>query len=102
MWSLRKVIITKIEFIKLMKFPGEWIDWDMYPDDLSRLQIGGYVAGSEEGSEHDRFGAFLWWIAHYENISQLEKLERLTYLDSDKGMAEDARRRINSELKKFK
>jgi len=86
--------MTKKEFILLMSFPDEWLEWDMFPDTLATLQIKEYRKGHEESAEHTRFGAFNWWIAYVEKPEQLINLIKLSYLDKDQGMAADARDRI--------
>ena len=50
--------MTKIEFLKLMRFPTEWDTLGMYPDELFAFQLAHYEPGHEEGAEHDRNGAF--------------------------------------------
>lgn len=87
--------MTKEEFLRLMQFPREWADWKMYPDEIYRIQVGGYARGHEEGSEHDRNGAFHWWLRRNLTKPQLERLISLTYLDPDEGMASDVRRHIS-------
>ena len=86
--------MTKNEFLKLMNFPAEWELWEMYPDELYETQISRYRSGHEDGSEHDRNGAFHWWIRKNPNSDQLRKLLKLTYLDPDIHMAEDVRERL--------
>ncbi len=50
--------MNKEEFLNLIEFSKEWCELDMYPDDLSKIQIEQYQPGHEEASEHDRCGAF--------------------------------------------
>lgn len=83
--------MTKMEFLKLMKFPTEWETFGMYPDDLFQSQVSRYEVGHEEGSEHDRNGAFHWWLRRELNREQLEKLLRLTILDPDVALGADVR-----------
>lgn len=54
---------TKAEFMKLMRFPVEWANWEMYPDKLFDLQWKEYEPGSERASEHYRNGALHWWLS---------------------------------------
>jgi hypothetical protein len=83
---------TKAEFLKLMNFPKEWLEWEMYPDELFEFQISAYEPGNERGSEHDRYGAFHWWIRRDPPEEAINKLFKLTFLDPKQLMAEDARK----------
>ena len=86
--------MTKLEFLKLMQFPIEWAEWDMYPDRLFDLQVSGYKPGHEAGAEHDRNGAFHWWMKREPDKAQIRKLFQLTYLDPDQPLAKDVRNRL--------
>ncbi len=86
--------MDKSEFLKLMNFPADWLTLEMYPDELSVMQSNGYVPGHENGSEHDRNGAFHWWLKREPSKVQLIKLVSLTRVDPDQHMAEDVRMRI--------
>lgn len=83
--------MTKAEFLRLMRFPSEWDTFGMYPDDLFQSQMSNYQVGHEEGSEHDRNGAFHWWLRRDLRKEQLEKLLRLTVLDPDPALGADVR-----------
>ena len=83
--------MTKDEFLILMRFPIQWKEWDMYPDELFEGQVSRYVLGNETGSEHDRNEAFHWWLKRELSRDQFEKLEKLTYLDPDAGLGSDVR-----------
>jgi hypothetical protein len=83
--------MKKHEFLGLMKFPMEWESLGMYPEDLFASQVGRYKPGHEEGSEHDRNGAFHWWLRQDPSRDQLERLLRLTFLDPDTALGEDVR-----------
>jgi len=74
-----------------MLFPKEWVEWDMLPDELMEIQIKGYEPGHEDASEHDRNGAFHWWLKRNPTKEQLTKLLKLTYLDPDPLMGKDIR-----------
>ncbi len=74
-----------------MQFPEEWVEYEMYPKALSELQISRYEEGNEEASEHDRCGAFHWWLKQDPSKEQLEKLMKLAYLDPEPLMGEDVR-----------
>ncbi|MBP1152171.1 MULTISPECIES: hypothetical protein [Methylocaldum] len=86
--------MTKKQFLSLMRFPDEWEYWGMYPDVLFNWQIAGYVPGHEEGAEHDRNGAFHWWLRQHPTKAQLAKLLKLTYLDPDSALGQDVRKYI--------
>jgi hypothetical protein len=86
--------MTKFEFLQLMRFPREWIELDMYPDELFKWQVNGYEPGHEDGAEHDRNGAFHWWLKKPLSIFQLQKLLRLAALDPDTFVADDIRKYI--------
>jgi len=94
------VRMTKKDFLELMSFPEEWLLWDMYPDELATIQMAEYRKGHENGSEHTRFGAFLWWISKLCCQSQYEVLMKLSYLEPDKGMAEHVRSRLKEQWDK--
>lgn len=84
-------MMKKEEFVKLMNYPKEWLDWGMYPDELFEGQVALYKPGDERGSEHDRNGAFHWWLKRSPTKEQLKKLVALTFLDPDSLMGEDVR-----------
>lgn len=88
------MIMKKSDFLKLMAYPTEWEQWNMYPDELFERQLSRYEPGHEQGAEHDRNGAFHWWIKKRPTKDQLRKLIKLTYLDPDRPMAEDVRERL--------
>lgn len=91
-WALCSLMkMNKEEFIKLMEFPKEWEEMDMYPDELAVAQINEYQPGHEEASEHDRCGAFHWWFKQDPTEEQLEKLMRLASLDPDSHLGYDMR-----------
>lgn len=93
--------MTKKDFLELMSFPREWMVWNMYPDELASIQMKEYRKGDEEGSEHTRFGAFLWWISNLGDESQYQLIMKLSYLEADKGMAEHVRSLLNQKLKEM-
>jgi hypothetical protein len=88
--------MTKSEFLKLMSYPAEWLEWDMYPDELWEKQFQMYREGDERGSEHDRNGAFHWWLRQNITADQLKKLILLTFKDPDPIVAEDVRKHIGT------
>ena len=86
--------MTKTEFLELMRFPTEWLEFGMYPDALFEWQIGGYEPGHENGAEHDRNGAFHWWLKKQPSKSELQLLIRLAAIDPDPFIGEDICRYI--------
>lgn len=87
--------MTKTEFMVLMRFPAEWDLLHMYPDDLFAIQRAGYEPGHEEGSEHDRNGAFHWWLRQGTTPAQLLNLYHLAALDPDKPLGADVVRHLD-------
>ena len=73
-------------YIKLMAFPPEWTAWGMLPDESIRQMMETYKPGMENGSEHDRHGAFQWWHKTGATETQLINLARLSWLDPDEAM----------------
>src|SRR5579859_885124 len=88
--------MDKSEFLHLMGYPPEWLEWGMYPDELFEKQHHLYQEGDERGSEHDRNGAFHWWLKQSITVDQLKRLVLLSYKDPDPIMAADVRRHIES------
>lgn len=86
--------MSKQEFLQLMNYPEEWEQFEMYPQELFEIQLSGYVDGNEKASEHDRFGAFLWWLEYLTSKEQLIALTKLSFFDADQLMASDVRKRI--------
>jgi hypothetical protein len=86
---------SKEEFLRLMHYPSEWTELSMYPDDLFEHQRVGYEPGHERGSEHDRNGAFHWWLKRSPSKEQLRKLVLLSRADPDHGMGGDVRKYIS-------
>lgn len=84
------------EFVSLMQFPQEWLEWEMIPLELARIQLEGYESGHESAPEHDRNGAFHWWLKKSPPPTEAEllKILKLTYLDPDQLMASDVRKYI--------
>ena len=80
-----------------MNYPREWITSEMLTDALYEGQIARYKWGDERGAEHDRNGAFHWWLGQSPTRTQLKTLLRLSYLDPDQWMAADARRYLRSQ-----
>lgn len=74
----------------------EWLNLDMYPDLLFLKQLNGYEVGHEDSSEHDRNGAFHWWLKKKPSKDELMKLVRLALIDPDQFLSEDIIRYIKS------
>ena len=96
----RRTDMNKEEFLRLMSFPMEWESWGLYPNELFEAQLGMYRPGDERGSEHDRNGAFHWWLKRSPSKVVLEKLLLLADKDSDPVMAADIRQHITRALDK--
>ena len=79
------------DWLKLMQFPPEWTAWDLIPPELVALQLSGYEPGHEDASEHDRHGAFQWWLMRHPVAEVLVQLARLSWVDPDQLMAHDVR-----------
>jgi len=88
--------MTKSEFLKLMRFPEEWNAFGMYPDELFRWQVAEYQVGHEDAAEHDRNGAFHWWLKRNPTRSQLERLMQLAIIDPDAHLSTDVLRYIRA------
>jgi len=78
--------MTKKEFVELMNFPREWLEWDMLPDIVLESQMNEYEPGHEYSSEHNRNGVFQYWLRGDANEEQLIKLVKLSKLDPDNTM----------------
>jgi hypothetical protein len=74
-----------------MEFPPEWQTWNMISDSWIREAMSVYEPGMEQASEHDRNGAFHWWLRGNPTEEQLARLWQLSFLDPDQIMAEDVR-----------
>ena len=74
-----------------MEFPAEWESWNMIPEEWLALVLSSYESGMENASEHDRHGAFQWWLRNQPTTDQLVKLSHLSFLDPDQHMAETVR-----------
>ena len=84
------------EYLKIMEFPDEWQAWGMIPEAWLRGAMSSYEPGMERASEHDRNGAFHWWLRSEPSTEQLAVLWKLSLLDPDQIMAEDVRGYIRS------
>src|SRR3954452_18429180 len=84
----------KADFAHLMEYPVEWLEWDMYPDELFEKQLSLHQPGDERAAEHYRNGSFHWWLKQSLTADQLEKLVALSFKDPDPLMADDVRKYI--------
>jgi len=78
--------MTRSEWLALMKFPTEWSEWELLPEELLAAQIQGYEPGHENATEHDRHGAFQWWLKREPPEAVLVQLAQLSWLDPDPSM----------------
>jgi len=81
-----------------MRFPSEWEAWGLYPDELFLEQLALYRPGDESGSEHDRNGAFHWWLRRKPGQEILERLLLLAEMDGDQVMAADIRKYVGKAM----
>jgi hypothetical protein len=81
--------MDKKEFMSYLDFPPEWLELNIYPDELFEIQKeymlkDEYLLEKEKqglfssekyglGSEHYRYGAF-WWVVKNMGYSALDKL----------------------------
>lgn len=82
--------VTKPDFLAAYGFPSEWLQWDMYPDQLFEGQRAACADDeSPHPDEHLRYGAFLWWLRTHRSLPEatLKQLARLAALDPDPPMA---------------
>ena len=90
--------MTRDSYLRLMAFPVEWSAWGMLPEALIDRQIDAYEPGHEAASEHDRHGAFQWWLRQEPTEDQLVALARLSWLDPDAIMGAHVRQCIAARL----
>ena len=79
--------MNRSEYLRLMQFPAEWEQLGLVPDEWLEGALGSYKKGHEDGSEHDRHGAFQWWLRRSPSKGILLKLAALSWLDPDQPMA---------------
>lgn len=78
--------MTHGEWLDLMRFPREWVEWGMIPEELAVEQVEGYEPGQESVPEHWRHAAFQWWLKNDPGGEVLVSLVRLSWLDPDRPM----------------
>ncbi|MEO1034301.1 MAG: ankyrin repeat domain-containing protein [Pseudomonadota bacterium] len=83
--------MDRTEYLRLMPFPKEWETWEMIPEEWLSGAMQSYEPGMEIASEHDRHGAFQWWLKTGPSEDQLLKLAQLANLDPDLPMAQSVR-----------
>ena len=81
-------------YLELMSFPREWTEWNMVPLELIAEQMKSYELGMENASEHDRHGAFAWWLRQELDAAQLVQLVQLSWLDPDEHLGSFVREAI--------
>jgi hypothetical protein len=83
------------DYLELMRFPTEWQEWDMVPDDdYIADRIFHLKPGNEHTPEHARHEAFHYWLAREPSSDQLQLLAKLSLLDPDAEMGESIRAEI--------
>jgi hypothetical protein len=86
--------MRKEELLRRLRFPSEWMLLDMYPDELFEWQLASFNEEHEESPEHDRNGAFHWWLRREPKRNELENLLWLASIDSDPFLSIDIRQYI--------
>lgn len=83
------------DYLELMRFPKEWQEWQMVPDEeYIADHIFHLKPGMEHTPEHARHEAFHYWLAREASVEQLELLAKLTFVDPDAEMGESIRAEI--------
>ena len=85
---------TKERLAGLLEFPKEWLEWEMYPDDMFLAHRRQFLPGNESDSENERNEVFHFWLSKELSEDQLIQLVKLSQLDPDPLMAEDIRNHI--------
>lgn len=86
--------MTKDEYMKLMNFPKEWSEFNLFPEELFQEHLDYYNPGSENASAHVRAGVFSWWLRQEPTKEQLSKLVTLAFFDPDQFIANHIRSSI--------
>lgn len=82
-------------YLQLMRFPPEWQQWHMVPDEsYINEHIHALKPGMEHAPEHCRHEAFHFWLARNPSTERLTCLTRLSFLDPDTTMGESVRAEI--------
>lgn len=88
--------MDRAEYLRLMQFPEQWETWDMLPSEWLSGAMASFERGMEAASEHDRHGAFQWWLKRNPSPDRLAVLARLALLDPDQVMADAVREQIRA------
>ena len=86
--------MTRCEYLNLMRFPKEWEAWGLIDEVWLAGALKQYEPGNETASEHDRHGAFQWWLKRQPTKDILLKLAKLSWLDPDEPMGSSVRKSI--------
>jgi hypothetical protein len=89
--------MTHEEWLQRMRFPRQWTEWGLIPAALAAKQLAGYASEHEASPEHDRHGAFQWWLRQSPSPAVLVQLARLTWLDPDQEMGAYVRECIRKQ-----
>jgi hypothetical protein len=88
-------IMKTKDYLELMRFPNEWQEWGMAPDEeYIADRVFHLKPGMEHTPEHARHEAFHYWLAREASTEQLEKLAQLSLLDPDARMGASIRAEI--------
>jgi len=80
------------DYLELMRFPKEWQELEMVPDEeFVSEHIFHLKPGMEHTPEHARHEAFHYWLAREPSTDQLVRLTKLSLLDPDAEMGESIR-----------
>jgi len=83
------------DYLELMRFPREWQELGMVPDEeYISDHIFHLKPGMEHTPEHARHEAFHYWLAREPSAERLELLAKLSFLDPDTEMGESIRAEI--------
>jgi hypothetical protein len=85
---------TKTRLAELLEFPKEWLEWEMYPDEVFVEHRKQFLPGNESDSENERNEAFHYWLSRELTEDQLLKLVKLSQLDPDPLMAKEIQKHI--------
>jgi hypothetical protein len=84
--------MNKVQFASALNFPSIWLEAGLLPDELFDLQVGELLreyGGSKPdgGTEHWRYGAFLYWLKKDLDFKTLDALFDAAFKDPDPSMA---------------
>ena len=87
---------TKNRLAEILEFPTEWLEWDMYPEELFLEHRKKFMPGNESDAENERNEVFHYWLSRELTEDQLLRLVKLSQLDPDLLMAEDIQNHIKN------